>query len=99
MKVSEHGKLWFGDVIVTKVDTNIFTGEPMQQVYYVENVVTWIRNIETHGPRDENDPNDFDVILMDDNGEVSHIKDVTSLNDCEYSHCAFKRGAWHEDRK
>lgn len=100
MKVSElDGQLWFGDVIITKIDTNIFTGEPMKNIDYVENIVTWVRNIERDGPRDESDPNDFDVILMDDNGEISYIKDIKSLDDCDYLHCAFDRGAWQEERK
>ena len=99
MKVSEYGKLWFGDVIICKIDTNIFTGEPMKKIGFVEMIVTWVRDESTVGPRDENDPkNDFDVILMDDNGEINHIKNIKSLDDWEYSHCGFNRGAWQEER-
>ena len=86
-------------MIITKIDTNIFTGEPMKKIGYVENIVTWVRNIERDGPRDESDPNDFDVILMDNNGEISHIRDIKTLDNLEYSHCAFNRGAWQEERK
>lgn len=99
MKVSEREyELWFGDVIIAKVDTNILTGKPMQKIGYIEYIVTWVRIEYRDGPRDESDPEDFDVILMDNNGEVSHIKDIKDLDDCEYSHNAFKRGAWQEER-
>lgn len=100
MKVSDlDSRLWFGDVIICKIDTNIFTGEPLKSVGYSEMIVTWIRNEDTDGPRDLDGPNDFDVILMDINGEVSHITDVKSLDDWEYSHCAFQRGAWQEEER
>jgi hypothetical protein len=100
MKVSElENQLWFGDVIIQKVDTNIITGNPMQKIGYIELIVTWVRNTNQDGPRDESDPNDYDVRLMDDNGEVIHITDIRSLDDWGYSHCAFKRGAWQEERK
>jgi len=99
MKVRElENQLWFGDVIVARIDTNIITGEPMKEIGFVETIVTWVRNESRDGPRDVHDPNDFDVILMDDNGEVSHIRDIRSLDDWEYSHCAFNRGAWQEER-
>lgn len=79
MKVSEREYgLWFGDVIITKAD--------------IESIVTWVRIEDRDGPRDENDPHDFDVILMDNNGEVIHVKDIRDLDDCEYSHNTFKRG-------
>ena len=97
MKVTElENQLWFGDVIIQCIDTNIITGKPMKRKGYVEFIVTWVRNENQDGPRDTNDPNDFDAILMDDNGEVIRIHDIKSLGDWEYSHCAFKRGAWRE---
>lgn len=97
MKVSElDGRLWFGDVIICCIDTNIITGEPLKRKGYVEMIVTWVRREECDGPRDVNNPKDFDVILMDDNGEINHIRDIKSLDDWEYSHCAFNRGAWRE---
>lgn len=97
MKVSElDGQLWFGDVIICCVDTNIITGEPLKRKGYVEMIVTWVRQEARDGERDVNNPKDFDVILMDDNGEISHITDIKSLDSWEYSHCAFNRGAWRE---
>jgi hypothetical protein len=98
MKVSEiDGRLWFGDVIICCVDTNIITGEPLKRKGYVEMLVTWVRQEERDGSRDPNDQkNDFDVILMDNNGEFTHIRDIRSLDDWEYSRRAFERGAWRE---
>jgi len=98
MKVSElKNQIWFGDVIICCVDTNIVTGEPLVRKGYVETIVTWVRNEARDGPRDPNDQNNnFDVILMDDNGEINHIHDIKSLDNWEYSHCAFKRGAWRD---
>jgi hypothetical protein len=96
MKVSELERLYFGDVIITCIDTNIFTGQPLKLKGYCEGVVTWVRTENRDGPLDENDPTDFDVMLMDNNGEVSHIRNLKDLDDCEYSHNAFKRGAWRE---
>jgi hypothetical protein len=97
MKVSEiEGGLGIGDVIIICIDTNIFTGLPLKTKGYVENIVTWVRRENQDGPLDENNPNDFDVLLMDDNGEVSRIKNLANLNECEYSHNAFKKGAWRE---
>jgi hypothetical protein len=94
MKVSELNNLCVGDVIITCIDTNIFTGEPLKKKLFIENIVTWVRKEQQDGVFDVNDKDDFNVILMDDNGEVSHIRDLAVLDDCEYSHNAFKRGVW-----
>jgi hypothetical protein len=95
MKVSElENGLWFGDVIICCIDTNFFTGEPLENKGYCELVVTRVRNEDHDGPSDPNDENDFDVILMDVDGSTTHIKDIKSLDNWEYSHCAFERGAW-----
>jgi hypothetical protein len=97
MKVTElENQLWFGDVIIQCIDTNIITGKPMKRKGYVEFIVTWVRNENQDGLRDTNDPNDFDAILMDNNGEIIHIRDIKSLDNWEYSHCAFKFGASRE---
>ncbi len=99
MKVSElQGRLWFGDVLVSCIDTNMFTGEPLKEKLFVEHIVIWVRNEDQDGPRDIGDSNDYDVRLMDDNGEVSDIRCIKSLDKWKYSHCAFNRGAWSESK-
>jgi hypothetical protein len=94
MKVSELERLYFGDVIITCFDNSFSDGRPIK--CYYENVVTWVRIEAQDGPLDENDPHDFDVMLMDSNGLVSNIRHLKDLDDCECSHNAFKRGAWKE---
>lgn len=89
MKVSEMGRgLCVGDVVIAKIE--------LQRTGYIEMLVTWIRRLYMDGERDANDPNDFDVQLMDNNGEINDVIDVVQLNDWEYSHNAFKFGA-HRD--
>jgi hypothetical protein len=94
MKVSELEDLCFGDVIITCFDTNSVDGQPSKCCR--ECVVTWVRIEIQDGPLDENDPTDFDVMLMNHNGLVSQIRNLKDLDDCEYSHNAFKRGIWSE---
>lgn len=97
MKVSElENSLIVGDVIIAKIDTNIFTGELLNKVGFVEMLVTWVRREHEHGPKDDQEDNNYDAILMDDNGEITYIGDLESLDDWEYSHYAFNKGAWRE---
>lgn len=92
MKVSELEKpLWIGDVIIGKYEYNTFIG-------YIEFIVVGMR-FPWEPPTDPNDPNAFDFILMDDNSERTYIKDAKTLDDWEYSHCAFKFGAEREPKQ
>ena len=96
MLVSEmEVDLCCGDVIIQRVDTNILTGEPMVPALLFEMVVIWARKEFQHGKNEESD--DFDVVLMWDTGEVWHVKNASTLDNCEYSHHAFKFGARKEN--
>lgn len=93
MKVSElENGLFFGDVIIQKVSANLFNGAPLGNPEFYEFLVTWIRQEEQDGPRNESDPKDYDVTLMASSGEIVHITDVRSLDDWEYSHSAYNFG-------
>lgn len=85
-------QLYFGDVIVMSYEYETFVG-------YSEMLVTWIRIKSQHGPLDENDPDDFDVQLLNNNGEICTIRNMASLDDCEFVHNAFLKGAWTKAKK
>jgi len=89
MKVSELERgLWIGDVIIGEY-------EYPNSIGYIEFIVTGMR-FPWEPPVDQNDPNDFAFILIDDNSERVYIKDASTLADWEYSHTAFKFGAYRE---
>ena len=85
MKVKDLGRdLYFGDVISWQ---NALGG--------AEAIVTWVRLIHQDGELDENDAEDFDVLLMDDNGEISQIRHLGYLDEWEYVRSAFSEvSAW-----